>query len=134
MQVRPSHLTARPPRRMPPRMNAKQLLSELESLFKKADLYDAMMAAAGKSNGKSSSNGHTTAKRVQLAGKTTNGRRANADQVLSALKGKKLSVGEVAKTVGASKVSVAYHLQKLRDERKVRMRGTRRTARWELVG
>lgn len=95
-----------------------KLVAELE---RDADTYRRMMEAAGK-GGKPKSNG-TRIPRKALS----------PDTILAALKERPLALGELVVKTGGSKAAVSYALNKLRGEKKVRMRGAKRAAKWSTA-
>lgn len=101
-------------------------LAELSSLLPRIHATVAMLAGAAR---------HAThAAPVNGRRKGRPGRPATplGDKLVKALKSSKagMQLGDLAKRVGASPSAVQYHLRKLRAEKRARVVGDRKLARW----
>ncbi|HZS36623.1 MAG TPA: hypothetical protein VFF06_07355 [Polyangia bacterium] len=69
--------------------------------------------------------------RKKRSSRTRAGSSALRDKLLAALKGKKgLPLGDIVKKVGAPRSAVKYQLRQLRSQKKARVVGDRKKARW----
>jgi hypothetical protein len=102
-------------------------LPELKALLPR--IQATVEALVGRGRGAAASSGRA------LAGHHASRGRAGAERLqeklIAALKGKKgLQLKEIVKRVGADSGAVQYHLRKLRSQKRARVVGDRKEARW----